>query len=410
MEAKSLGKKKKRSGLWSSIIILILIIGGSVGYLYYRKYTSKEAVFEVLSTTAVDKGTVQGFFDATGVIKTEDKATVTVSSRVSGVVNKVFVNTGDTVTKNQRLVTLDTKDIAITVQEAEASFTKANTELQRIKELFPLQMEGAKRALALAKDAYALAVAIKEKTVKDTRNLPEVEVDKLNHAILVAQNNIDSTQQQIDTLQKEYTIGLETAQATVQQAKAQLDLVKNQASYYAVFSPMNATVSQVFVKEGEQIVASSPVATLIDTTKMQLWVYIDESDIGSVKKNSPVTYVVDALPDMVFKGTITQIYPQPEIRDGVVYYKAIVPIPVKEAKLLYTDMTTQVDILSKEAKNVVRIPNKALKWVDSQRVVYVQDAEGFRKVVPVLGIAGKEYTEVVEGLQVGDIIAIDIRR
>ncbi|MDE7468988.1 MAG: efflux RND transporter periplasmic adaptor subunit [Desulfovibrionaceae bacterium] len=409
MEVQALKRKKKKGILWSTSILLILILCIGVGYVFYMRYRIHENVLEVLSTGVVDVGTVQGFFDATGVIKTEDKATVTVSSRVSGVVNKVFINTGDTVSKNQRLVSLDTKDIAITVQEAEATFAKANAELQRIKEIFPLQLEGAKRALALAQDAHTLAVAIKEKTVKDTKHLPAIEVDKLNHNILVAQNNIDSTQQQIDTLQKEYTIGLETAQASVQQAQAQVALVKNQASYYAVFSPMNATVSQIFVKEGEQIVASSPIATLIDTTKMQLWIYIDESDIGSVKKNSLVTYTVDALPDVVFKGAIAQIYPQPEIRDGVVYYKAIVPIPVKEAKRLYTDMTTQVDILSKEAKNVIRVPNKAIKWIDSERVVYVQDEEGFRKVVPTLGISGKEYTEVIDGLQDGDIVALDIR-
>ena len=408
MEVHSLKKRKKRSTIWSSILI-ILIVCALGGYWYYKEYKARQSVLEVISTDVVDVGKVQGFFDATGIIKTEDKATVTVSSRVSGTVSKVFVRTGDTVTRNQRLVTLDTKDIAITVQEAEANFAKANAELQRIKALFPLQIAGAKRALALAKDAHSLAVSIKEKAMKDTKNLSDVEIDKLSHAILVAQNNIDSSQQQIDTLQKEYTIGLETAQASVQQARAQVSLVKNQASYYAVFSPMNATVSQVFVKEGEQILASNPVATLIDTTKMELWIYIDESDIGKVKRNSPVTYTVDALPDVIFKGIIAQIYPQPEIRDGVVYYKAIVPIPAKEAKLLYTDMTTQVNILSQEVDHVVRIPNKALKWINSERVVYVQEEQGFKKVVPVLGISGREYTEVIEGLQAGDVIAIDIR-
>lgn len=409
MEVQSFTKKRSSSIIRSISILLMLAICAGGGYWYYIYKKEKQHRMEIIATSIVDTGPVQGFFDATGVVKTEDKATVTVSSKVSGTVNKVFVQTGSRVTKNQRLVTLDTKDIVITVEEAQARYAKANAELQRIKEVFPLQIQGAKRALILANDAYTLAVSIKEKTQKDTKNLPEVELDKLNHAVLVAKNNVDSTQQQIDTLQKEYAIGLATAQATVQQAQAQVALVKNQASYYAVFSPMNATVSQIFVKEGEQIVASSPIATLIDTTKMEVWVYIDESDIGNVKEHSPVTYTVDALPDTVFTGKITQIYPQPEIRDGVVYYKAIVPIPAKEAKQLYTEMTTQVNVLSKEVNDAIRVPNKALKWVDSQRVLYVKQGEHFVKVIPELGIVGKEYTEVIKGVNIGDVVATELR-
>lgn len=402
--------KKKNSGMITSIIIVCVILAGSgFGYWYYTKYSVKSGSIEVLSTSTVDTGIVQGFFDATGVIKTEDTATVTVSSKVSGSVNKVFVRTGERVNKNQRLITLDTKDITITVQEAQASLAKAQAELERIKQIFPIQLSSAKRGLEVAKGAHSLAIAVKEKAMKDNKDLPAVEINKLDHAILVAQNNVDTTQEQIDTLQKEYTIGLSTANASVEQANAQLSLVKNQASYYAVYSPISATISNIFVKEGEQIVASSPVVTLIDTTKMEVWVYIDESDIGHVKKNTQVTYTVDAVPNTVFIGTITQIYPQPEIRDGVVYYKAIVPIPANEAKQLYTEMTTQVNVLAQEVKDAVRVPNTALKWIDSKRVVYVKEGEGYKKVIPVLGVSGKEYTEVLEGLEVGDIVGTQIR-
>jgi len=137
-----------------------------------------------------------------------------------------------------------------------------------------------------------------------------------------------------------------------------------------------------------------------------MWIYVDETDIGRVKPGLKVEYWVDAYRDRIYKGVVDRIYPQPEIKENIVYYLAIVKIDPKDALTLKPEMTSHVRIVIEEKTNVIVVPNGALRFEDRKNVVYVK-SEGKtvrREVVP--GVRDQKYTEVTSGLAEGEQVIV----
>jgi multidrug efflux pump subunit AcrA (membrane-fusion protein) len=137
-----------------------------------------------------------------------------------------------------------------------------------------------------------------------------------------------------------------------------------------------------------------------------MWIYVDETDVGQVRQGMVVEYSVDSLPGKVFTGSVDQIYPEPEVRDNIVYVRALVKIDADTAAFLRPEMTTQCRIVVEVKENVLSLPNIALKWVDGAQVVYVRQADGsWRTSQPKLGLQGAERSEVLAGVSEGDVVA-----
>jgi HlyD family secretion protein len=88
---------------------------------------------------------------------------------------------------------------------------------------------------------------------------------------------------------------------------------------------------------------------------------VDESDIGKVKEGQKVRFTVEAYPNDNFNGIVQQVRFSPETVQNVVTYTTIVSVENPEKKLL-PGMTATVSIIVGEAKNVLRVPNAALRF------------------------------------------------
>jgi HlyD family secretion protein/macrolide-specific efflux system membrane fusion protein len=216
----------------------------------------------------------------------------------------------------------------------------------------------------------------------------------------------------LDREQREAAEEQKKAELAVRQAEAALESIRVRISYTNIHSPIDGVVSQVTAQEGETIVAGLQVANLItvlDPQRLEMWVYVDETDVGQVQPGQQVEFKVDAYPGHNFEGEVLTIYPQPEIRDNIVYYQALVGVSPEQATLLRPEMTTQVQIIVAEKADVLLIPNNALKWVDGQQVVFVQAPDrAVRRVSPKLGLAGVTHSEVAEGLAEGEKVATQV--
>lgn len=188
--------------------------------------------------------------------------------------------------------------------------------------------------------------------------------------------------------------------------------LKTQISYTRIVSPLTGVVSLVAAQEGETIVAGLQVANLItvlDPSRLEMWIYVDETDIGQVRTGLPVEYTVDAYPDMIFQGTIATVYPEPEIRDNIVYYRALVTVTPKQAKQLRPEMTTQVKIITARKDGVLILPNAALKWVEGAQTVFAVDKDGtVTEISPELGLVGVDTSEIISGIDKGVSVATQI--
>jgi RND family efflux transporter MFP subunit len=236
---------------------------------------------------------------ATGVIKPMIGAEVRVGSRISGVVRRLFVRIGDRVEKGQLLAELDDRDLVARRAEAFASLHLANANLD-----------------------YARADLSRKRELRASALLAPSDLDVAERAFAVAQ------QQRAG-------------------AQASLDVAVTQLGYGRIVAPIDGVVASVSTQEGETVAASfaTPTfVTLVDLTRLEVWAYVDETDIGRIRIGQPATFTVDTYGATAFAGEVAAIYPKAEIRDNVVNYVTVIRFTTPPDKVLRPDMTTTVRI------------------------------------------------------------------
>jgi HlyD family secretion protein/macrolide-specific efflux system membrane fusion protein len=400
--------------MMKKVIAVIVFLSVAVGVGLWWKSSTAEKKITVLATETVTRGTVRKVLEQTGIVKSQVGAIVKIGTRATGTIDKMMVKVGDPVEKHQLVAQIDSRELEAQAAEARAKLAAAQAELNRVEQFYPLRIKEARHDLALTRaradylhnnfrrqQKLADRDVISKDTIEDVRQKSEVEA-----------NQVSVKQSTLERLQREFTDEAAKARAAVKQAEASLAALDVRKSYTRIYSPISGVVSQVTAQEGETIVAGLQVANLItvlDPARLEMWTYVDETDIGQVHPGQEVEFRVDAYPGRVFKGTVDTIYPEPEIRDNIVYYRALVKINPEQATYLRPEMTTQVQIIVAVKDDVLDIPNNALKWVDGRQVVFVQDSDGtIRQVTPELGLAGITHTEVLDGLAAGDKVATQL--
>ncbi len=340
------------------LILFLLVLALGAAFWWYAGRAATTVVIE--QTTLVEKGSVRKVLSATGIVKSQVGAVVKTGTRATGVIEKMLVRVGDKVTAGQFIAKIDSR-------EQEAELTRAEA-----------QLRSAKAELGFA-------------------SLLEKRMGGLSSQDLTSRESYDDARRRADA-----------ARAAVAEAEAGLAGARVRLSYTSIYSPLTGVVSEVTAQEGETVVAGLQVANLItvlDPSKLEMWIYVDETDIGQVTPGLSVEFSVDAYPDDTFPGSVDQIYPQPEIRDNIVYYRALVKLPEASAAKLRPEMTTQCRVIVDSKDNVLIIPNNAIKWVDDEQVVYVQTPGGHELARPKLGLIGPDVSEVLSGLKQGDKVA-----
>ena len=396
------------------VIAVIVFLSVAVGVGLWWKSSTAEKKITVLATETVTRGTVRKVLEQTGIVKSQVGAIVKIGTRATGTIDKMMVKVGDPVEKHQLVAQIDSRELEAQAAEARATLAAAQAELNRVEQFYPLRIKEARHDLALtrARADYLHNNFRRQQKLADRNVISKDTIEEVRQKAEVEANQVSVKQSTLERLQREFTDEAAKARAAVKQAEASLAALDVRKSYTRIYSPISGVVSQVTAQEGETIVAGLQVANLItvlDPARLEMWTYVDETDIGQVHPGQTVEFRVDAYPGRVFKGTVDTIYPEPEIRDNIVYYRALVKINSEQASYLRPEMTTQVQIIVAVKEDVLEIPNNALKWVDGRQVVFVQDPDGkVRQVTPELGLAGVTHTEVIEGLTAGDKVAIQL--
>ncbi|HPQ35664.1 MAG TPA: efflux RND transporter periplasmic adaptor subunit [Tenuifilaceae bacterium] len=295
-----------------------------------------------LETSIVSKGTIINTITATGTVEPIDQ--LEVGTQVSGVIQKIYVDFNSKVTKGQLLAELDSLTLKARLLQAKANLASAENELTYQEQNF-------------------------NRTKKLWENSMVSETD-----YETALYKYNSSKTQIDMLKSE-----------VDQAKVNL-------SYTSIYSPIDGVILNRAIEEGQTVAASFNTPTLFtiarDLTKMQVEASVDEADIGQVKVGQNVTFTVDAFPDDIFNGQVTQIRLEPNVTSNVVTYTVIIDAPNPDTKLL-PGLTASVNIITKEAKDVLVVSSKALNFVPTQAVADEYMPKPEKDGIPPEGRTGK---------------------
>jgi HlyD family secretion protein len=145
-----------------------------------------------------------------------------------------------------------------------------------------------------------------------------------------------------------------------------VDLAQRNLDYCTITSPVDGVIIDRRVNIGQTVVSSlnAPSLFLIakDLTRMQIWVSVNEADIGSIHNDQPVTFTVDARPGVTFLGKVTKVRFDATMTQNVVTYPVEV-LAMNPDGLLYPYMTTNVQFELDKRTSVLKVPNAALKYV-----------------------------------------------
>jgi HlyD family secretion protein len=387
--------------------ILIGVLGTG-GYVFWNGDQEPPVKYK---TAKIERGTVTQAVTATGTVN--PVVTVQVGSQVSGIIKMLYADFNSVVKAGQVVAQIDPAPFQTTVMQMEANLQNALGGVARARAELALQKLNFDRAKLLF-------------------------AQQLN-----AQQDVDNARTADQTSQANVQI----AEAQVKQAQAQLDTAKVNLEYTTIYSPVNGIVISRNVDVGQTVAASfqAPVLFTIakDLTKMQVDTNVSESDIGGITEGNPATFVIDAYPDQVFQGKVTQVRNAPITIQNVVTYNVVIGVDNSDLRLR-PGMTANSSIVVARREDVLRIPNQALRFkpallrnaereggaqasADGKRegsakrdeskskpTVWLPNPQGEPTAVGIkTGISDGTYTEIVEGpLKEGDdiILGLDMPR
>jgi multidrug efflux pump subunit AcrA (membrane-fusion protein) len=377
------------------IIVIAVILVAGIGFLIYKNLSKSET--KILETSKVLKGSIRGVLVETGIIKPQVGAVVKIGARATGTIMKMNVKIGDRVKTGQLIALIDDREIKRNIEQQKASLIAARNTLSQIELTYPERIKEAKANFDYARINYERETELikHEYTTKDS-------VDR-------ARSQYEAAEANLKRLQNEYQTQLKIAKANTEDITAQLGQQETRLTYTRIYAPIYGIVSDVTAQEGETIVAGLQVAnlvTVLDPTMLEMWIYVDETDIGKVNLGQQVEYYVDTFPDKLFRGRIEKIYPQPLVKENIVYYLAIVRVTKEDTHFLKPEMTTHIKIIFEEKSDILIAPNAAVKFEKGTQVAYkVIGPDNIQKVELKTGIRGEDNTEIISGVMEGDVLA-----
>ena len=314
---------------------------------------------------------------ATGTM--ESVTQVNVGTQVTGIIEHLYVDFNDHVEKGQLLAELEK-----TLLESDLKSADAN-------------LASAKASYEYAKSNYD-----RDKKLHDEQLISDYE---------------------FQTSERDYDV----ARLSYEKSKADRVRAAKNLNYAEIYSPIDGIVISREVEVGQTVVSSMNVADLYviaDLENMRVVGNVDEADIGQVKMGQRVTFTVDAYPDDVFSGTVTQVRLNPTTTSNVVTYEVIVNAPNPDLKLI-PGMTANLTIYTLELDDVIAVPLKAMKF---QPLPPEDEESGLPKPEPLaqpaehsvwvvkdnhlietpveVGVSNNIYQQIVSGLSPGEKIAL----
>lgn len=327
-------------------------------FLYFILFSPGSEQEEGLyRTVRVTRRDIHSSVLATGIIKPMVGAEVRVGSRVSGVVKKLHADIGDEVQKGRIIAELDATELQARVDQARADVENA-----------------------MANYEYA------ELDLKRQRTLFQKN--------LISQSDLDLAE-----------TALKINRARYEQARANLEYARVQLDYTRITAPISGVVASIATQEGETVAASFSAPTfvnIIDLNRLEVWAYVDETDIGRISEGQKAGFTVDTYMDTDFEGEVTAIYPKAVIQDNVVTYIVTIRITGFKGKVLRPEMTTTVSIYMESREDVLVLPRSAVRRGQrGYRVTVLENGRRIEREVQT-GWSSNDYIEITGGLHEGE--------
>lgn len=205
-------------------------------------------------------------------------------------------------------------------------------------------------------------------------------------------------------------------EAQVESGRTNLAITQLRLEQSRIVASMNGTIANVLIDEGEQTSPGAPAITLVNEGAFHISVNVDEIDIDRVAIGQAVDITLDALPDVPVTGSIADIAPTSTNAGGVVTYLVMINIEETDEVELKPGMSATAAIVVEEIDNVLIVPNWAVRLDRETGEAFVNvkrttaDLVTVEEVVVETGLRNEQFSEVVSGLQAGDVVVVTNER
>ena len=348
---------------------------------------------------------------ATGTVTLKTGAEVKIGARISGQVKNLLVKIGDFIRAGEKIAIIEHEDLISRVARVQADLDAEQAKFEKILVEGPLEINKAKAELEELKVQLKLAEKTLERNLELSKKgfIADSSVDQAEERLEVLKAKINLANQEIKLKGSQLENDSRLAQAMVDRARANLEVEDIQLSYATITAPIDGIVAFISTQEGETVVSSMSAPTfvnLIDLRKLEVTVFVDETDIGRIKVGQKSLFTVDTYSEKFFKGKVREIRPKAVIKDNVVNYEVILDIEKKNISKLRPEMTANVVVTTGTRKNVLTIPKSAVKRKGKKTFTVMQvDGKLVDKSIE-LGWRDDKVIEVISGLAEGDQVGI----
>ena len=272
--------------------VLIGVSAGLVGAalaalsLYYSR-----ADDPLVDVERIERRNLEAVVSASGTV--EPQLSVDISSSVMGRVTRLAVNEGERLAAGQFLLQIDPESLQAAVDGGAAALRAGESSLDEARvavETARVNLERAREKLERQQDLWELR--------------------------LVSRDDYDQARRDVELRETEFrarTVEVATARQRVQQERARLDSAEYDLTQVTITSPIDGVVTRLNIEAGETVVigtmnnAGTVLMTIADFSVLEAHVEVDETDVPAVRFGQPADITIDALPDRVYRGRVTEI-------------------------------------------------------------------------------------------------------
>ncbi len=362
-------RRRRRFVIWTSLAVLVPALAVGIYFLARPGPAPMSARFR---TAAVTHGDLVREVRATG--RVDAMSSVSVGAEISGRISAVLVDYNDQVKEGQVMAQFDRAALEAQRTQSQAMLANAKAQLAQAR----LDREQGQRNKSRADEMFS----------KGGQSPQEHETAVTTASIAEARFN--------------------AAAASVAAQEASSTIARTNLAHTVIRAPIDGVVITRNIDPGQTVASmlQSPVLFTVaaDLRKMEVEAAIDEADIGEVADGQQVSFTVNAYPDRVFPGVVTEVRNSPRVVQDVVTYGAIISVDNLDLALK-PGMTASVRIRTATTKDTDSVPNAALQFTppgekrpETGSGVWLLEGDTAPKLVPVKsGLSDGEATAIEAG-------------
>ncbi|HEY9816008.1 MAG TPA: efflux RND transporter periplasmic adaptor subunit [Candidatus Obscuribacterales bacterium] len=425
--------KARGSMPWVIGLAAVGLLGVGAVVLVTTRQSSPSAEQLNALTVPVETSSVALRIRASGTV--QPFRTVNISPATSDILEELYVEQGDRVTRGQVIALMKNDTAAANVAQAEAQVAQAQSRLQELET--GNRPEEIAQAQARVEQAQALVVEAESQVVLATERVERQQflydqgaiaqdgLDEATNTVNAARATLERQQASLREAQENLrqqqsgsrVESIDAAQAQVAEAEANLQgaIVRYEDTF--IRAPFDGIITQRYASEGAFVAPTTSASTASSATSsaivaiaegLEILAEVPEVDIAQIQLGQRVEVMADAFPEEVFEGRVRLVAPEAVIEQNVTSFQVRIEL-LEGQDRLRSQMNVDVEFIGETVDRALVVPTVAIVTQQGDTGVLVPDDQNrirFRRVT--LGPAVGNQTQILSGLESGDRVFVDL--